>query len=53
MTIQDSGGVTVPRKRMMSMSVSASRQVQAERMPVAPGQVSARARVHIVFSIHD
>ena len=45
--IQDSGGVAVPR------SYAVARTLRASSMPVAPGQVSARARVHIVFSIHD
>jgi len=45
--IQDSGGAS-PRPRFAKTMA-----LQAASMPIAPGQVSARSRVSIVFSIYD
>ena len=45
LTIQDTGGVSVPQPRSLAL--------RASSMPIAPGQVSARARVRVVFSLLD
>ncbi len=43
--IEDIGGIAIPRPRGLSM--------RAESVPIAPGEVSAKARVRVVFAIVD
>ena len=45
--IEDNGGVSVPQPVARSMSL------RSASMPIAPGQVSARAQVRVVFSLLD
>ncbi|MEX2449446.1 MAG: SIMPL domain-containing protein [Rhodospirillales bacterium] len=43
--IEDVGGPSLPQPRGLAM--------RAESVPIAPGEVTARARVHVVFAILD